>query len=260
MWLLHMGKLKKDRKTMKLFKVVLLALVTITVSTKVTFAKSGTLTHKQLKDYKPLKAKEGKILKSLTDYMLHDFHLAKPVKYFDIKSYSLDKPYSGKLSRSRGDNAWSFDMNAYRRLSNKEKKEIASLSPASKGFGTTYYGDGTAGIASVYNLHYIDMNSRVHTISSALVSFLGEIDTPAEIQVMLLSYPGVHRYKKKNHLYIIRTDLVYEESDGDYTHKIYHRIMNKQGNVESKRLKFIQFSSKQKYKSLLKKFANERMK
>ena len=224
------------------------------------FAGTETLTQKQLQYYKPLKAKEGRMLKSLTEYMLHDFHLAMPVKYFDIKSYALDKPYSGKLSRHRGDKAWSFDMNAYRKLSSKEKKEIASLRPASDGFGTTYYGDGTAGVASVYNLHYIDMNSRAHTLSSDLVSFLGEIDTPAEIQVMLLSYPGVHRYKKKNHLYVIRTDLIYEESDGVYTHEIYHRIMNKQGHVESKRLKFIQLSSKQRYTSLLKEFAKGRMK
>ncbi|BAF72974.1 hypothetical protein [Sulfurovum sp. NBC37-1] len=241
---------------MKIFKIVLLVLLIVSVSTKITFAKSGTLTQKQLKHYKPLKAKEGKVLKSLTDYMLSDVHLAKPVKYFDIKSYSLDKPYSGKLSRSRGSTAWSFDIKAYRKLSNKEKKEIASLHPASDGFGTTYYIDGTAGIASVYNLHYIDMNSKVHTVfsKSELVGFLGEIDTPAEMQIMLLSYPGIHRYKEKDNLYIIRTDDIYEESDGVYTHEIYHRIMNKQGSVESERVKFVQSSSRKRYKYLLKKF------
>ena len=173
---------------MKIFKIVLLVSLIIGVSAKVTFAKSGTLTQKQFKRYKPLKAKEGKVLKSLTDYMLSDVHFVKSVKYFDIKRYSLDKPYSGKLIRSRGDTAWSFDMNAYRKLSSKEKKEIASLRPASDGFGTTYYGDGTPGIASVYNLHYIDMNSKAHTVFSDLIDFLGEIDTPAEMQIMLLSY------------------------------------------------------------------------
>ena len=241
---------------MKIFKIVLMVLLTISVSTKVTFAKSNTLTQKQFKRYKPLKAKEGKVLKSLIDYMLSDFHLAKPVKYFDIKRYSLDKPYSGQLSRSRGSTAWSFDMKAYRKLSNKEKKEVASLRPASDGFGTTYYVDGTAGIASVYNLHYVDMNSKAHTVFSEteLVGFLGEIDTPAEIQVMLLSYPGIHRYKEKDNLYIIRTDLIFEESDGVYTHEIYHRVMNKQGSVSSERLKFIQSSSKKRYEYLLKKF------
>ena len=245
---------------MKIFKIVLLVVLMISASTKVIFAKSGTLTQKQLKHYKPLKAKEGKVLKSLTDYMLDDVNLAKPVKYFDIKSYSLDKPYSGKLSRSRGATAWSFDLKAYRKLSDKEKKEIASVRPASDGFGTTYYGDGTAGIASVYNLHYIDMNSKVHTVSSDLIGFLGEIDTPAEIQIMLLSYPGIHQYKEKDNLYIIRTDLIGEESDGVYTHEIYHSVMNKQGVVVSERLKSIQFSSKQRFKYLLKKFSNEKTK
>jgi len=247
---------------MKIIKVVLAGLLLISISPEITFAKSEIVTQKQLKQYKPLKEKAGKRLKSLTEYMLHDVHLAKPVKYFDIKSYSLDKPYSGKLSRSRGSTAWSFDMKAYRKLSNKEKKEIASLRPASDGFGTTYYVDGTAGIASVYNLHYIDMNSKAHTVfsESELVGFLGEIDTPAEIQIMLLSYPGIHRYKEKDNLYIIRTDLIFEESDGVYTHEIYHRIMNKQGRVESKRLKFIQFTSKHKYTALLKETANGRMK
>jgi hypothetical protein len=240
----------------KSLTVILQALLIISVSTKVTFAKSGALTQKQFKHYKPLKAKEGKVLKSLTDYMLSDVHLAKPVKYFDIKSYSLDEPYSGKLSRSSSSTAWSFDMKAYRKLSNKEKREIASLRPASNGFGTTYYVDGTAGIASVYNLHYIDMNSKAHTVfsKSELVGFLGEIDTPAEIQIMLLPYPGIHRYKEKDNLYIIRTDLIFEESDGVYTHEIYHRVMNKQGSVFSERVKFMQSSSRKRYKYLLKKF------
>jgi len=241
---------------MRLFKPVLLLFLVLSVGMEVLSARSHALTQEELKKYKPLKAKEGKVLKSLTDYMLSDFHLAKPVKYFDIKRYSLDKPYSGKLSRFRGDTAWSFDMKAYRKLSNKEKKEVASLRPASDGFGTTYYVDGTAGIASVYNLHYVDMNSKAHTVfsKSELVGFLGEIDTPAEIQVMLLSYPGIHRYKEKDNLYIIRTDLIFEESDGVYTHEIYHRVMNKQGSVSSERLKFIQSSSKKRYEYLLKKF------
>jgi hypothetical protein len=147
-------------------------------------------------------------------------------------------------------------MKAYRKLSSKEKKEIVSLRPASDGFGTTYYVDGTAGIASVYNLHYIDMNSKAHTVfsKSELVGFLGEIDTPAEIQIMLLPYPGIHRYKEKDNLYIIRTDLIFEESDGVYTHEIYHRVMNKQGSVVSERVKFMQSSSRKRYKYLLKKF------
>ncbi len=240
---------------MKIFKTLLLVSLIISISPEFTFAKSGTLTQKQFKRYKPLKAKKGKVLKSLTDYMLSDVHLAKPVKYFDIKSYNVDY-YTGKLSRSRGTTAWSFDMKAYRKLSSKEKKEIASLRPASDGFGTTYYVDGTAGIASVYNLHYIDMNSKVHTVfsKSELVGFLGEIDTPAEIQIMLLSYPGIHRYKEKDNLYIIRTDLIFEESDGVYTHEIYHRVMNKQGSVLSERVKFMQSSSRKRYKYLLKKF------
>ena len=68
---------------MKLFKLVLLVALMITVSTQCIVAQSMTT------KYKPLKVNEGRKLISLKQSMLHDVYLAKLVKYFDIKQYDV---------------------------------------------------------------------------------------------------------------------------------------------------------------------------
>jgi len=214
---------------MKIFKIVLLALVTITVSTNVTFAKSGTLSQKQLKRYKPLTINEGKPLKLLKTAKLGDVNLAKPIKYFDIRYYHSDtKEYW------RG---YSFDMNAWENLSVKEKKKIQTQRPVNQGisFGVkSILKDG--GPMLIANVHYIDNNSIANTFSSRkkLIEFLGTIDTPVELSMLLLSERGRIRYKEMDDLYIIRTDFIYEENDGrdgGCYHENKHIIMNKKGNV-----------------------------
>ncbi len=194
---------------MKIFKMLLPALLIISVSTKVTFAKSGTLTQKQFKRYKPLKAKEGKALKSLTDYMLSDVHLVKPVKYFDIKQYDV----SGKYVTG-----WSFDMAAYKKLSSKEKKKIRSVKGKKPRdpFWKLSLNDGT--FNGFYNLHYLDKKAKVHTLNSRkeLISFLGAVDTPAELSMLFLDHSyGKIRYKKMGNVYNIRiNDISYSDCDG----------------------------------------------
>jgi len=213
---------------MKIFKIVLLALLMISVSTKVTFAKSGTLTQKQLKRYKPLKANEGRALKSLKKAKLSDVNLAKPVKYFDVKYYhSENKTYKG---------GFSFDMNAWKKLSAKEKKKIQTQHFVRQGVSfamKAIYPD--RGPYHIANIHYIDNNSNVYTFSSRkkLVKFLGTIDTPVELAILLLNKSGKVRYKELDNLYIIRTDLIYEENDGtdNFYQDIEHIIMDKKGDI-----------------------------
>jgi hypothetical protein len=97
----------------------------------------------------------------------------------------------------------------------------------------------------IYNLHYIDARSKVHTFASrkALLAFLGEIDTPAEVHMALLNSFGSIRYKKVGNLYVIREKSVtYEDYDGgkyDSYVEILHKVMDNRGKILlSKRVKY----------------------
>jgi hypothetical protein len=127
----------------------------ISVNMQYTYAKSGNLSQR----YKPLKVNEGRKLISLKQTMLHDVHLAKPVKYFDIKYYhSENKTYKG---------GFSFDMNAWKKLSAKEKKKIQTQRFVHQGESFSVkaiYPD--RGPYHIANIHYIDDNSNPHSFSS----------------------------------------------------------------------------------------------
>ena len=215
---------------MKIFKILLVVSLIISISSEVTFAKSSKLTQKQLKHYKPLKVNEGKVLKSLTTAKLSNVHPVKPVKYFDIKRYDSYDKYEG---------GWSFDMAAYKKLSDREKKKIRSarrIKPH-KPFWKIYTPDVVE--VGYYNLHYLDSDLGVHTIASRkkLLAFLGTIDTPTELSMVLLDMVrGKIRYKKVGNLYIIRAhDVSYTDCDGcgepACTLFIQHIIMDNRGNI-----------------------------
>ena len=121
---------------------------------------------------------------NLDKYTLKDFHLAKSVKYFDIKWY-MQKKSTKKYTYGGG---WAFDMEAYHKLSAREQKKIRSSFPSvrQRGFSVNHNGDRS----THYFLHYIDRLSRVHIIDTRgkLTHFLGKIDTGAEEEVMALEY------------------------------------------------------------------------
>lgn len=180
--------------------------------------------------YKPLKAHEGRGVISLQKAMLRDVHLAKPVKYFDIKQYDRDGKYV---------TGWSFDMAAYKKLSNKEKKRIrsAKAKKPKSSFWKRSLNDGT--FAGFYNLHYLDSHSRVQTINSRkdLLVFLGTVDTPAELSMLFLDHNyGKIRYKKMGNIYNMRINNVYS-SDCDgcgepaCTLFVRQKIMDNRGNI-----------------------------
>jgi len=130
------------------------------------------------------------------------------VKYFDIRRYDVSGKYTG---------GWSFDMAAYKKLSNKDKKKIRS--PKAKkpksSFWTISLNDGTS--AGFYNLHYLDSHSRIQTINSRreLLSFLGTVDTPAELSMLFLNQYGRIRYKKMGNIYNLHiSDVSYSDCDG----------------------------------------------
>ena len=172
-------------------------------------ASSSTLTQKELKRYKPLKVNEGRKLKSLKSAMLSDVNLPKQVKYFDIKQYDEFGKYV---------TGWSFDMATYKKLSSKDKKKIRSVKgkKPKNSFWKLSLNDGT--FNGFYNLHYLDKNAKVHSINSRkkLLSFLGTVDTPAELSMLFLDHSyGKIRYKKMGKLYNIRiNEVYYPDCDG----------------------------------------------
>ena len=214
---------------MKLFKLVLLMFLVLSVGIEVLSASSQALSKEALKKYKPLKENEGRKLKSLQSAMLSDVHLAKRVKYFDIKQYDVDGKYIG---------GWSFDMAAYKKLSNKDKKRISSpkMKKPKSSFWTLYFNDGAVSIT--LNLHYLDTHSRVKTINSrkGLLSFLGTVDTPAELSMLFLNYYYRVRYKKMGNIYNLRiNDVSYSDCDGcgepACTLFVKQIIMDNRGNI-----------------------------
>jgi len=194
---------------MQLYKKILSLALVLCMSAGVLSAGSHTVSKGQLQKYKPLKANEGRGLKSLRTAMLSDVHLAKRVKYFDIKQYDAAGDYVS---------GWSFDRAAYQKLSSQDKIKIRSVKvqkPRSS-FWKIFLNDAT--FAGFYNLHYIDSHSRVRTISSrrALLSFLGKVDTPAELSMLFLDHAyGKIRYKKSDTVYNLRIhDLYFSDCDG----------------------------------------------
>jgi len=211
---------------MKIFEIVLVVMLMLSISTQFTVAKTSEMTKK----YKPLKDNTGRKLMSLKKALLNDVHLAKSVKYFDIKQYDRDGKYVS---------GWSFDMAAYKKLSNKDKKKIrsAKAKKPESSFWKLSLNDGT--FAGFYNLHYLDSHSRVQTINSRkdLLSFFGTIDTPAELSILFLDhYYGKIRYKKIGNIYNLRiNDVSYSDCDGCgepvCTLFIGQKIMDNRGNM-----------------------------
>ncbi len=88
-------------------------------------------------------------------------------------------------------------------------------------------------------LYYAKMDSNIYiwrqNSEKWMKDFLGEIDTPAELAVVLHTHRGTKRYKKIPKGYQIRIDnLITEQNapDGRCMHIIRHAIVDKKGEIE----------------------------
>lgn len=126
--------------------------------------------------------------KSLQEYRLNDFRLAKHVKYFSIYF-----GFSGTL--------YKYNTQTYQHLSSEEKRALEDAKKGVKSYFNLYIPPVAMMIGRpVVYIVYMDEASKVHTVETKeeLKAFFGNIDTPAEVKVwlMLNGKRDVSRYKK----------------------------------------------------------------
>lgn len=192
-------------------------------------------------------------LKKLNDYKVSDFKLTNDVSYFEIESYNtseLNKKLQF-LPRVGGKRTKIFfDQSAYQALTDKDKSKVNIAFPKfakSDHLGARIAPPMTRNmghIMSISNLRYLDKQSKVHTIptTSGVMDLLGDIDTAAEIQLVLWmnNERPAKSYKKVNNQYEITINYFvptsFVQNCGTYTYRI---IMDLNGKIlEKKLLKF----------------------
>ena len=196
---------------------------------------------------KPLTLAEGKKLKNLKRYRLKDFHLKQKVRYFDLRQYYTTKGYP----YMRG---WAFDQQSYNKLPSNLRNILGRMYAAEtrnkKGW-EWHNKIGYIDAANAYRdydkpyrktisiLYYAKMDSNIYiwhqNSEKWMKDFLGEIDTPAELAVVLHTFRGIKRYKKISKGYLVRIDnLITEQNapDGRCMHIVRHAIVNKKGEIE----------------------------
>jgi len=198
---------------------------------------------------KPLTLAEGKKLKNLKRYRLKDFHLKKTVRYFDLRQYYTTKGYP----YMRG---WAFDQQTYNKLPSNLRNILGRMYAAEtrnkKGWGWRNYYMGSNGAMEAFRrygkpyrktisiLYFAKLDSNIYiwhqNSKKWMKDFLGEIDTPAELAVVLHTYRGTKRYKKIPQGYQVRIDNLISEKnalDGRCMHIVRHIVVDKHGKVES---------------------------
>ncbi len=153
-------------------------------------------------------------LKTLSAYSLSDFNFAKNVKYFEVVQYYPDhyKVSSsvlllyGEKGSQKIKNVTSKNIGRKRYLTMYVKPIHDPSAPAS------VMGCVAGPLIPKVRIRYIDRNGKVGTIRdrTELKSFLGKIDTPAEIQ-LFHSLSGKHEaysYQKTGESYRLRLNYI----------------------------------------------------
>lgn len=164
--------------------------------------------------------------KKLSEYHLSDFNLGKNVRYFEIAKNGKQPVVIARYG-IRGEINRHTVSNSVR---NNKKTRNISRKTLSRNLQSTRYG---MMVPNFFTLKYVNDNGEIFIITkiSELKSFLGAIDTPAKLQLRLLTSgePGGYSYKKSNGNFIVRWNFNRINDTGMCTHFSYQGVVDKNG-------------------------------
>ena len=168
----------------------------------------------------PIKSSGLKKLNSISGYKLSDFKLSQPIKFFKLGTYEYSNKNKGMVREFLDTSLWevpvpaggwgtTYDREIYKTLTNTEKKALNTLKPTIPATGEVIhyvFGGGTNDniiadrpYPKADVIFYIASNGKVGMINSktGLKNFLGNIDTEAEIALLLWGYDSNYECYKK---------------------------------------------------------------
>jgi len=166
----------------------------------------------------PLKNSGLKKLNSISGYKLSDFKLSQPIKFFKLRTYEYSD--KGMVREFLDTSLWevpapaggwgtTYDREIYKTLTNTEKKALNTLKPTIPATGEVIhyvFGGGTNDniiadrpYPKADVIFYIASNGKAGMVNSktGLKNFLGNIDTEAEIALLLWGYDSNYECYKK---------------------------------------------------------------
>ena len=160
--------------------------------------------------------------KKLNEYHLDDFKLNREIRYFEIIRNGPTSAVVARYGTSSPDN----------HAAKKYPLKRSSLTLMQRLHGAAY---GMM-MPPFYTVRYIETNGHEGMIlePKELKSFLGEIDTPAELQVWLSltgTQPAYSYQKEKNGMYKVRWDFSLINDTGMCTHYRYKGLVNNHGKI-----------------------------
>ena len=167
--------------------------------------------------------------KKLDTYRFDDFKLTKKIRYFEIIK---NGPASVAIARygTKKDNSISSSID--RKTIEKNTSKISHMTLMQRLHGPAY----SMMIPPIYTVRYIDAAGHEGIIvkPEKLRSFLGEIDTPAELQLWL-SLTGVqppgYSYKKEKGMYRVRWNFSLLNDTGMCVNYAYKARVDSQGRI-----------------------------
>jgi len=168
-----------------------------------------------------LESREVKF-KKLNEYHLDDFKLNREIRYFEIIRNGYTSVVVARYGTSSPDN----------HTAKKYPLKRSSLTLMQRLHSAAY----GMRIPPFYTVRYIDTNGHEGMIlePKELKSFLGEIDTPVELQVWLSltgTQPAYSYQREKNGMYKVRWDFSLINDTGMCTHYRYKGLVNNHGKI-----------------------------
>ncbi|GEM_PF-1101797 len=178
------------------------------------------------------------VLKPLSEYGASDYHLKEGVVYLELRQYLTKE--DGSLSQKPYEKTLSFYRKDLKELERQKVKKFKKLKPIdglksnihisrreSYGIGCYY----------TYNAFLIDNKYKMYKMNDIedILLYLGEIDTPAELQTFMLlkNKPYGNKYRKTSKGYDIlyNRDTILGE-DEFCEDNVYILAIDKHGNIQ----------------------------